>query len=163
MNSTELAEYFAVGDSVVYPSQGIGCIEGREIRNDKEYLRIHLNSSNMDVLLPIVKAEELGLRHLSSIDDTNKALDSLSTKQKTSNLDWKTRLQENQNLLKSGSLISVASVVNSLYRRSKVKELPSMERKIFDYALSMLVDESSSVLGINIEKMKEKIFSKLEA
>ena len=57
---------------------------------------------------------------------------------------------------------SIAIVVNSLYRRSKVKELPVQERKLYDNALSILVDETSSVLGIGTEEIKKKIFAKLE-
>ena len=76
--------------------------------------------------------------------------------------DWKQRLILNQELMKEGSMLAVAKVVNSLYHRSKVKELPVQERKLYDSALTLLVDESSSVLGIDQEEMKKKIFSRLE-
>ena len=91
-----------------------------------------------------------------------KAISSLSEKKETRGLDWKQRLLKNQELMKDGSLASIAIVVNSLYRRSKVKELPVQERKLYDNALSILVDETSSVLGIGTEEIKKKIFAKLE-
>ncbi len=163
MNSTELTNTFTVGDAVVYPSQGVGYIESTETRKEREYLRIRLNTSSMDVLLPAKEAGNLGLRHLTSEEDTNEALDSLSIEIKDIPSDWKVRLSENQALLKNGDLLSVACVVNSLYRRSKLKELPSLERKVYESALDMLVDESSSVLGINSEEMRKTIFAKLEA
>ena len=77
-------------------------------------------------------------------------------------VDWKQRLLINQELMREGSMTAVANVVNSLYRRSKVKELPVQERKLYDSALTLLVDESSSVLGISAEEVKKKIFSRLE-
>ena len=163
MDSTELSGNFSIGDIVVYPPQGVGLIEKIEKRKDKEYIRIKINSSSMDVLLPLEGAEKLGLRHLASKEKTKSALDALSIVHVPISSDWKARLMENQLLLKSGDLCSIAIVVNNLYRRSKIKELPTLERKLYESALSMLVDESSSVLGISSEEVRKLIFSKLEA
>ncbi len=161
MNSTEKA-IFKIGDAVVYPMQGVGCILSRETRREREYYRVQISASDMDVLLPVENASALGLRHLASATEARKAISSLSEKKETRGLDWKQRLLINQELMKEGTLSAVAQVVNSLYRRSKVKELPVQERKLYDSALSILVDESSSVLGIGTEEMKKKIFAKLE-
>ena len=161
MNSTEKSS-FKVGDAVVYPMQGVGCILARETRREREYYRVQITASDMDVLLPVDNASALGLRHLASITEAKKALSSLSEKRESRGMDWKQRLLMNQELMKEGTLSSVAKVVNSLYRRSKVKELPVQERKLYDNALAILVDESSSVLGIGTEEMKKKIFARLE-
>ena len=123
---------------------------------------MQISASDMDVLLPVDNASALGLRHLASATEARKALSSLSEKRESRGMDWKQRLLMNQELMKEGTLSSVAKVVNSLYRRSKVKELPVQERKLYDSALSILVDESSSVLGIGTEEMKKKIFARLE-
>ena len=162
MNSTEINAVFKIGDSVVYPLQGVGCILAKEMRNTREYYRVQINSSDMDVLLPVDTAQSLGLRHLASATEARKAISSLSVRREMGRTDWKQRLILNQELMKDGSLASIAIVVNSLYRRSKVKELPVQERKLYDNALSILVDETSSVLGIGTEEMKKKIFAKLE-
>ena len=161
MNSTDKS-VFNIGDAVVYPMQGVGFIRARETRREKEYYRVQISASDMDVLLPVDTASALGLRHLASATEAKKAISSLSEKRDSRGLDWKQRLLMNQELMKEGTLSSVAKVVNSLYRRSKVKELPVQERKLYDSALSILVDESSSVLGIGAEEMKKKIFAKLE-
>ncbi len=161
MNSTDKS-VFNVGDAVVYPMQGVGFILARETRREKEYYRVQISASDMDVLLPVDNASALGLRHLASATEAKKAISSLSERRETRGLDWKQRLLMNQELMKEGTLSSVAKVVNSLYRRSKIKELPVQERKLYDSALSILVDESSSVLGIGTEEMKKKIFAKLE-
>ncbi len=161
MNSTEKS-IFKIGDAVVYPMQGVGCILGLETRREKEYYRVQISASDMDVLLPVDNASALGLRHLATATEARKAISSLSEKHETRGLDWKQRLLMNQELMKQGTLGAVAQVVNSLYRRSKIKELPVQERKLYDNALSILVDESSSVLGIASEEMKKKIFAKLE-
>ena len=162
MNSTEINAVFKIGDSVVYPLQGVGCILAKEMRNTREYYRVQINSSDMDVLLPVDTAQSLGLRHLASATEVRKAISSLSVRREMGRTDWKQRLILNQELMKEGSMLAVAKVVNSLYHRSKVKELPVQERKLYDSALTLLVDESSSVLGIDQEEMKKKIFSRLE-
>mgnify|MGYP002515415463 CR=1 FL=1 len=162
MDSTELTSFFATGDAVVYSSLGIGFIKDLETRNDKKYLRIKLKSSDMDVLLPEHEAVNLGLRHICSKDDVESAFNLLSEKEVKCAQDWKTRMEENKVLLKSGEIKSIAMVVNVLYRRSKIKELPTLERKLYESALSMLVDESSYVLGINSEETRREIFTKLE-
>ena len=69
----------------------------------------------------------------------------------------------NLDLLKSGSVLDSAVVVRSLYHRSKVKELPILERKIFDTALKLLIDEIASSLDKDTDEAEEMIFSRLEA
>ena len=68
----------------------------------------------------------------------------------------------NLDLLKSGSVLDIATVVRTLYHRSKIKELPILERKLFDDALKILVDETSFSLDMTKEEVEQLIFSKLE-
>ena len=76
--------------------------------------------------------------------------------------DWKQRLNENQSLLKEGTLAGSAIVVNHLYRRQKSKALPTMERKLYDTALTRLLDESAVVLDKDNREMRRIVFSRLE-
>ena len=147
---------------MVYPQQGVGCIVGIETRRAREYYRVKIESSEMDVLLPVENAAVSGLRHLTSSAEVRKALSSLSVKKESGGSDWKARLQANQDLMREGTLSAVAQVVNILYNRSKIKELPVQERKLYDNALALLVDEASAVLGTDKEEMKKKIFMRLE-
>ena len=65
-------------------------------------------------------------------------------------------------LLKEGSIASFAKVVHSLYSRSKVKELPVQERRLYESALVLLIDEASFATGKSPDEIKKMIFSKLE-
>jgi CarD family transcriptional regulator len=69
----------------------------------------------------------------------------------------------NLDLLKKGSVIDIATIVRSLYHRSKIKELPILERKLYDSALKLLEDEISFSLGKNKEEVEALIFARLEA
>lgn len=58
--------------------------------------------------------------------------------------------------------MDIASVVRTLYTRKKVKELPIMERKLYDSALQLLVDEVSFSLAVSKKEVEELVFQKLE-
>jgi CarD family transcriptional regulator len=68
----------------------------------------------------------------------------------------------NLDLLKKGSVLDIATIVRSLYHRSKVKELPILERKLYDSALKLLEDEVSFSLNKTKEEVEEIIFAHLE-
>jgi CarD family transcriptional regulator len=57
----------------------------------------------------------------------------------------------------------IAQVVQTLYHRSKIKELPILERKLYDSAIKLLVDELSISLSKSKDAIEEMIFERLEA
>ena len=63
------------------------------------------------------------------------------------------RYQMNLDLLKKGSIHDIAKIVRSLYHRSKVKELPILEKKLYDSAQNLLEDE----LSISLDKPKKEV------
>lgn len=158
---------FSQGQTIVYPLQGVGKITEifkKEFKgNEILYYSIYLEVSDMTVMVPVEKAEELGIRAIVPVKDSEKALELISQPNEPVTGDWKMRYQMNLDLLKSGSVQDIAVVVRSLYHRSKVKELPILERKIFDTALKLLIDEIASSLNKSTDETEEMIFSRLEA
>ncbi|MGN1164732.1 MAG: CarD family transcriptional regulator, partial [Candidatus Ornithospirochaeta sp.] len=146
MTYTELSNTYSEGDMAVYPSFGICRVKGKEDRNQRIYLVLESKRDDSVVLVPEERAKELGMRHLSSTESVLSALSVLSDNSRPIIQDWKQRLNENQNLLREGSLDSYARVVNCLYRRSKARALPAMEKKIYQDALTLFLDEVSTVL-----------------
>jgi CarD family transcriptional regulator len=139
-------------------------IEERPFKDKKLlYYVIYLEVSDMTVMVPVEKAESLGIRAIVSKEEAEKALNFISEEYEPVPTDWKLRYQMNLDLLKQGSVIDIAQVVRTLYHRSKIKELPILERKLFDSALKLLVDEISYSLGLRKEEIEHMIFSKLEA
>jgi CarD family transcriptional regulator len=152
---------------VVYPLQGVGQIikiEKRPFKGEKIlYYIIYLEVTDMTVMVPVDKAEELGIRAIVSKKKADEALTLISEEFEPIPADWKLRYQMNLDLLKQGSIKDIATVVRALYHRSKVKELPILERKLFDSALRLLVDEVSFSLNKSKDAVEELVFSKLEA
>lgn len=166
MDSSEKTNIFSLGEHVVYPLQGVGIIkkiEEKTLRGHTSlYYEIFLDISDMTVMVPVDKTDELGIRPIVQPKEALKAIEGISNKLEQVPVDWKARYQMNVDLLKQGSISSIAKVVQILYHRSKIKELPVQERKLYDSALRILIDESSLSLERPREVLEAMIFSKLE-
>ena len=157
---------FKEKQQVVYPLQGVGQIQEIveiDFKGEKTlYYVIYLPVSDMTVKIPVDRAEEHGIRAIVDRKEAEKALDLFSQEFEPVPADWKMRYQMNLDLLKKGSIMDIASVVRTLYARKKVKELPIMERKLYDSALQLLVDEVSFSLDVSKKEVEEMVFEKLE-
>jgi CarD family transcriptional regulator len=157
---------FKLHQQVVYPLQGVGQITSIEERDFKGspllYYIIYLEVTDMTVMIPVDKAEELGIRAIVSKKESEKALNLITQEHEPVTADWKLRYQMNLDLLKSGSVTDIATVVHTLYHRNKIKELPILERKLFDNALKLLVDEVSFSLEKTKEEVEQLVYAKLE-
>jgi CarD family transcriptional regulator len=157
---------FHVDQQVVYPSQGVGKIKSIENRHFKgaqtPYYVIYFEVSDMISMIPVGKAHELGIRPIVSPEEVEKALDFISEKYVPILSDWKLRYQLNLDLLKKGSIMDIAAIVRSLYHRSQIKELPIMERKLYDSAKKLMEDEIVFSLNKTHEDVERMIFERLE-
>ena len=158
---------FQVDQRVVYPSQGVGVVKSIEEKPFKDskilYYVVYLEVSDMTIMVPVDKAIELGIRPIVPKDEAQKALELISEDYEPIPSDWKLRYQMNMELLKKGSIIDIATIVRSLYHRSKVKELPILERKLYDSALKLLEDEISCSLKKPKDEVENMIFTRLES
>ncbi len=158
---------YSVNQRIVYPSQGVGRILEIQEKSFKDskllYYIIYLEFSDMTVMVPVEKANELGIRAIVPKSEAEQALAFISEEYAPIPTDWKLRYQMNLDLLKKGSVLDIASVVRSLYHRSKIKELPILERKLYDSALNLLQDEISFSLGKSKDDIAELIRARLES
>ena len=157
---------FKVKQKVVYPSQGVGIVTEIFEKKFKDemnlYYKIYIEASDMIVMVPVAKAEELGIRQIVSAKEAEEALNLLSDEFEPITSDWKLRYQMNLDLLKKGTVKDIATIVRCLYNRSKVKELPILERKLYDSARKLLEDEISFALGKSAKEIEAAIHTKLE-
>jgi len=161
------AKSFLVDQKVVYPSQGVGVIKSIEQKKFKDskipYYVIYLEVTDMTIMVPVDKARELGIRPTVSRDEALKALDLIGEDYEPIPSDWKMRYQLNLDLLKKGSVRDIVAIVRSLYHRSKVKELPILERKLYDSAFKLLQDEVSISLRKPKEEVENMIITRLDS
>ena len=142
-------------DYVVYPMHGVGHIAeitSKSVLNKrKKYYIVELINTNMRVMVPVDKAEDIGLRHIIAKRDVNKVLKLLQEEYIEQDEDWKIRYQNNLTRVKSGSINSVAEVCRNLYKRARDKELSIMERKLYESAYSLVINEVALAKGVNVE------------
>jgi CarD family transcriptional regulator len=157
---------YKVKQKIVYPSQGVGTIKQIEEKEFKgeliPYYMIFLEDSDMTVMVPTDKAFELGIRSIVHADEAKRALEFIGEEFEPNPSDWKLRYQMNLDLLKKGSVMDIATIVRSLYHRSKVKELPIMERKLYDQALKLFQDEVATAIKKSRDEVEKLIFERLE-
>ena len=102
---------YSLGDKVVYPLHGVGVIDSIEdktvLGEKRSYYVIKLAISDMTVMIPINKSDDLGLRLVVSDRDANKALKVIGSETTEMDEDWKSRYQQNFEKIKSGSIFGV--------------------------------------------------------
>ena len=157
---------FTVNQKIVYPSQGVGKITDifkKEFNGEQVYYyKIYLEVSDMIVMVPVNKAADLGIRAIVSAKEAQKALDLIGEDFEPPTSDWKLRYQMNLDLLKKGTIEDIAAIVRCLYHRSKVKELPILERKLYDNAKKLLEDEIADAMGKTAKEVEAMLHAKLE-
>ena len=165
-SAVDAAAPFHVNQKVVYPLQGVGQIMAITERAFKgkptQYYQIFLPVTDMTVMIPVGKAVEIGIRSIVPKEKAQEAFDIIASDFEPITADWKMRYQMNLDHLKSGDITDIALVVRNLYHRSKVKELPILERKLYDSAMKLLIDETAFSLDIHVSEVEKIVHERLE-
>ncbi len=142
---------FSPNDFVVYPAHGVGqivSIEKEEVAGfELEMFVISFEKDKMMVKVPTYKAEEVGMRSLSSPDVVAHAMKTLKGKARVKKAMWSRRAQEYEQKINSGDLIAIAEVVRDLHRADDQREQSYSERQLYEAALERLTREVAAVAG----------------
>lgn len=153
-----------VGDKAVYPSHGVGeitAIETNELFGPKAVVYVlELLESSRRILIPTHKAAQVGLRPVVSAEEAAAVLETLGEQPPPSKpMPWTKRQRALLEKLSSGSLVDVAEVLRELYHLKGLKDLSFGQRRLFDTATSLLLQEVSIALGEPIATIEERIRS----
>ncbi len=166
---------FTKGNSVVYPGHGVARITAikeetiGDFRQSYYILETETKTPNSRQLikLPVEKAEANGMRMIISEDDVPKVLEILSARgTKTYAQAWNRRLREYREALKTGSIFSAAEIFRDLSVLKETKDLSFSERRLFNEARSLVIDEVAIARKTppgDIERMINEIIGKPEA
>ncbi len=150
---------FTPNDFVVYPAHGVGqimAVEKQEVAGmELELFVISFEKDKMTLRVPTHKAEEVGMRALSSPDVVAHAMKTLRGKARVKKAMWSRRAQEYEQKINSGDLIAIAEVVRDLHRADDQREQSYSERQLYEAALERLTREIAAVAG-NDEKSAAK-------
>lgn len=149
---------FKIGDKVVYPMHGAGtivAIEDREILGKKhEYYVLLLPINKLKVMIPVKKADEVGVRKIMEISEMEEVLEILSSEEKFKMpTNWNRRYRFNLDKIKSGNLIEIAGVIKSLEKLDSKKSLSTGERKILNEARVIIISEMALVFDKDVDEV----------
>jgi len=165
MADTKMAENdnfnFAKGDFVVYPAHGVGQIEGLETHTiggmSISLYAINFEKDRMRLKIPVSKAEESGLRKLSTTSRLGDALETLKGRSRIRRTMWSRRAQEYETKINSGDPVAIAEVLRDLKRSNDDTEQSYSERQIYQSALERLAREVAAVEAITEIKATERL------
>lgn len=145
---------YDIGDKVVYPMHGAGIIEaieqGEIMGEIKNYYILRIPVGDMKVMVPMDKADEVGLREVINEKEADKVLMEFKEYKAVHDNNWNKRYRENMAKIKSGDIYEVVRVVKSLMYREMEKGLSTGEHKMLSNAKQILISE------LIVAKMKKR-------
>lgn len=162
------------GDFVVHPSHGVCRISRVERKfvggKGADFLVLNSVASHATVLILRENIEihahtSVGVRPLSSTSQIDAALELIRVKKDAAvdQTTWNRRYREWIELIKSGQLVSLATVIRNLAVLRASKDLSFGERKMLDEAVQRLRCEAAVVYGISHDHAEEMIHHAMEA
>jgi CarD family transcriptional regulator len=143
---------FQVGDRVVYPSQGAGVVEEIVTRTilgeSQQYLKISFVRGGMDMLVPISKGREVGLRHTVKHEEIAALQQAMKEADLVLPAQWPPRYRAEQEILSAGQALMLAKLIGVLTQRDLGRGLAGTERQVLETAKAMLASELAIVQEI---------------
>ena len=148
---------YNIKDYVVYPKHGVGKIVAIESAKIGEinitFYKVFIEKEKLTLSVPL--NQQSHLRHVSSINQINRAFTILKSKPKIKRTMWSRRAQEYEQKINSGKLYDLSEVVRDLNKKTDIiAEQSYSERQLFEKAYDRLKSEFQVVLG---EKAQQKI------
>ena len=156
---------FNVGDKVVYPMHGAGVIQNIDKKNilgEKTSYYIIKMPGEVKVMVPTVKAEEIGVRNIIDCETANKVFQVLETNSTEMALNWNKRYRDNMDKMKSGDIYEVADVVRNLSFKQKERGLSTGEKKMLLNAKQILISELTLAENSQKEEIEQIVDNKID-
>ena len=156
---------YAIKDYVVYPKHGVGkivAVEKAKIGSiDINFYKVFIEKEKLTLSIPL--NQQSHLRHVSSINQINKAITILKSKPKIKRTMWSRRAQEYEQKINSGKLYDLAEVVRDLNKKTDVIAAQSYsERQLFEKAYERLKSEFEVILNEKAKIKMDKALNKFE-
>jgi CarD family transcriptional regulator len=152
---------FAAGDYVVYPTHGVGKVvdvASEEIAGfDLRLFVINFAAEKMTLRVPVEKAEDSGLRKISSREKMQTAIGTLRGRARAKRTMWSRRAQEYEAKINSGDPVAIAEVVRDLHRPPDQPDQSYSERQMYEAALNRLALELALVEKIEPDAATQRL------
>jgi CarD family transcriptional regulator len=158
---------YSAGDFVVYPTHGVGKVLGVETQEISgvtlDLIIIKFDKDRMTLRVPVDKAENSGLRKLSTRKVMDSALTTLKGRSRVKRTMWSRRAQEYEAKINSGDPVSIAEVVRDLHRNADQPDQSYSERQMYQAALDRLARELAALEKIDEAAAAQKLEEMLKA
>lgn len=152
---------FKTGDKVVYPTHGVGEIEGNEVQEIAgEEIKLYVISFEKDQMtlrVPVNNAKKSGLRKLSTLPEVKLSIGILKSRAKVGRGMWSRRAQEYETKINSGIMSLISEVVRDLHKNVDDPDRSYSERIIYESAIGRLAGEFSAVKNITQNEAVDEI------
>ena len=151
-------------DYVVYPKHGVGkivSVDKAKIGNiDITFYKVLIEKEKLTLSIPL--NQQSHLRHVSSINQINKAINILKSKPKIKRTMWSRRAQEYEQKINSGKIYELAEVVRDLNKKTDViAEQSYSERQLFEKAYDRLKSEFEVLLNEKAQIKMDKALKRI--
>ena len=140
---------FKIGDKAVYPAHGVAevvGIENKEINSQVcSFYVLKVLDTEMQILVPKAKAEQVGLRPIATVDEVEEVFDIL--REQDVHIDkqtWNRRYRGFMEKIRTGSLFEVGQVFRDLSLLKNHKTLSHGERQMLNTARNLVIRELST-------------------
>ena len=153
---------FQVGDKAVVPALGVGVIREVEAISmagvTYEVFVIKILDNGLTYKVPVNRTGANSIREVIPVEAVEMVYDVLRDRESpTDKQTWNRRYREYMNKIKSGDPLEVAAVLRDLALLKGEKTLSFGERKMYDQAHSLIVQEISVARDVDEQVIKDEI------
>jgi len=153
---------FEIGDKAVVPALGVGIIkeiERLEMGGDAyDVYVIKILDNGLTYKVPVNNTGANGIREVIPPDAVERVYEVLRDRDTPADKQtWNRRYREYMNKIKTGDPLEVAAVLRDLARLKSEKTLSFGERKMYDQAHSLIVQELAVARDVDEQVVKEEI------
>ena len=153
---------FSVGDKAVFPAHGVGVIRDIEsvVMDGATYKLYVLKilDNGMTIKVPVDNADAIGMREIIAQEAIDKVYEVLKDRSSPADKQtWNRRYREYMSKIKTGDPLEVAAVLRDLALLKSEKQLSFGERKMYDQAHSLIVQELAVAKDVDEQVIKKEI------
>jgi CarD family transcriptional regulator len=158
-------EVFKVGDKVIHPSYGAGTIleiKEKQISEQQcEYYVIELLTQAGTLMVPVSRADELGLR--LPVERPDHVLTILNSEPTYLSNDHRERQESISTDIRSGNVQKISEAVRDLAYRDRADKLTEADQRLYRQAQDFLVGELALSQDVDMDTARDQMTSVLDA
>lgn len=154
---------FPEGSTVIHPHHGPATVMATATRTiggkQIEYAQLSIKGNDMNVMFPVHKADEIGIRSVAGREELDRLLKVLTGPTKGEESMWSRRYKANMSRIASGDMLQIAAVVRDLLRRREQGGLSQGEKDMLRDASAPLCAEIALAVDATEDQVRDLIES----